>query len=194
MDFQIDTTTDGRTLKVLNVIDEFTREALAVDVLGRLALQLGAPAYVRFDNGPEFVANAVNDWCLFKNTRIEAFNGRLRDELLNAWRFDSLPEARVINEDWRRDYNANRPHTAHGELTPTEFALQWSATHQPQVDWTTSQVPPHDYRRTRHLDIRRSSGILKEVPAPSERYSQRFGEASSAGEGCCAANGHVRTK
>ncbi|MCB0925561.1 MAG: IS3 family transposase [Mycobacterium sp.] len=159
MDFQFDTTADGRTLKLLNVIDEFTRQALAIEVdrtidadgvvavLDRLALQLGAPAYVRFDNGPEFVAHAVNDWCRFnsaaslfidpgspwQNAWIESFNGRLRDELLNAWRFDSLLEARVMIEDWRRDYNANRPHSAHGELTPTEFALQWTATHQPQV-------------------------------------------------------------
>jgi hypothetical protein len=79
MDFQFDTTADGRTLKMLNVIDEFTREALAIEVdraidadgvvavLDRLALQLRAPAYVRFDNGPEFVAHAVNDWCRFNN-------------------------------------------------------------------------------------------------------------------------------
>lgn len=159
MDFQFDTTADGRTLKLLNVIDEFTREALAievdrainadgvVDVLDRLALMHGAPAYVRFDNGPEFVAHAVNDWCRFNDTGalfidpgspwqnawIESFNGRLRDELLNSWRFDSLREARVIIEDWRIDYNANRPHSAHRGLTPTEFALQWTTTHQPQA-------------------------------------------------------------
>ena len=58
---------------------------------------------------------------------------RIRDELLNSWRFDSLLEARVIIEDWRCDYNANRPHTARCQLTPTEFALQWTTTHQPQV-------------------------------------------------------------
>ena len=141
MDFQFDTTADGRTVKMLNVIDEFTREALAikvdraidadgvVDVLDRLALKHGAPHYVRFDNGPEFVAHAVHDWCRFngtgslfidpgspwQNAWIESFNGRLRDELLNSWRFDSLLEARVIIEDWRCDYNANRPHSAHGE-------------------------------------------------------------------------------
>ncbi|MCV7388770.1 IS3 family transposase [Mycolicibacterium porcinum] len=159
MDFQFDTTADGRTLKLLNVIDEFTREALAievdrsinadgvVDVLDRLALMHGPPAYVRFDNGPEFVAHAVNDWCRFngtgslfidpgspwQNAWIESFNGRLRDELLNSWRFDSLREARVIIEDWRIDYNANRPHSAHHGLSPTEFALQWTTTHQPQA-------------------------------------------------------------
>jgi transposase InsO family protein len=116
MDFQFDTTADGRTIKLLNVIDEFTREALAievdrgidadgvVDVLDRLVLHHGAPHYVRFDNGSEFVAHAVHDWCLFnsagslfidpgspwQNAWIESFNGRLRDEVLNSWRFDSL--------------------------------------------------------------------------------------------------------
>ncbi|GJO20759.1 hypothetical protein NJB1507_17270 [Mycobacterium marinum] len=158
MDSQFDTTADGRTLKMLNVIDEFTREALAievdrsidadgvVEVLDGLALMHGAPHYVRFDNGPEFVAHAVSDWCRFnsagslfdpgspwQNAWIESFNGRLRDALLNLRRFNSLLEARVIIEDWRRDYNANRPHPAHGELTPSEFALQWSTTHQPKV-------------------------------------------------------------
>jgi putative transposase len=68
----------------------------------------------------------------WQNAWIESFSDRLRDELLNLWRFDSLREARVIIDDWRCDYNANRPHTAHGELTPTEFALQSSMTHQPQ--------------------------------------------------------------
>ena len=159
MDFQFDTTADGRTVKMLNVIDEFAREALAIDVdrgvdadgvvdiLDRLVLHHGAPHYVRFDTGPEFVAHAVHDCCRFngagslfidsrlsrQNAWIESFNGRLRDELLNSWRFDSLLEARLIIEDWRCDYNANRPHSAHGELTPTEFALQWTATRQLQA-------------------------------------------------------------
>ena len=98
---------------------------------------------------------AVSDWCRFnsagslfidpgspwQNAWIESFNGRLRDELLNSWRFDSLLEARVIIEDWRRDYNANRPHSAHGELTPAEFALQWTTTHQPQAARATG--PPN---------------------------------------------------
>ena len=160
MDFQFDTTADGRQLKFLNIIDEFTREALAIEidrsinadhvarVLDQIALQRGgAPAYVRFDNGPEFVSHAIADWCRFAGTEsifidpgspwqnawIESFNGRLRDELLNSWRFDNLLEARVIVEDWHLDYNANRPHTAHGDLTPTEFHLHWTSTQQPQA-------------------------------------------------------------
>ncbi|ARR77590.1 Integrase, catalytic region [Mycobacterium intracellulare subsp. yongonense] len=102
---------------------------------------LGAPAHhVRFDNGPESMDRAVNDCCRFnstgslfinpaspwQNSWIESFNGRLRGKLLNSWHFASLREAHVIIEDWRGDYNANRPHTADGDLTPTEFALQWT--------------------------------------------------------------------
>ena len=98
------------------------------------------------DNGPELVAHALADWCRFNDTAsvfidpgspwqnawIESFNGRFRDELLNGWQFDSLLEARVIIEGWRIDYNWQRPHTAHGDLTPGEFAAQWTIN-QPQA-------------------------------------------------------------
>ena len=143
LDFQFDTTVDGCTLKMLNVIDEFTRECLAIDVhrtidangvvnvLDRLTTLHGPPVYLRFDNGGEFIAQAVADLYRFnsvntifidpgspwQNAWIESFNGRLRDERLNLWRFDSLLEARVIIEDHRIDYNINGPHTAHGDLT-----------------------------------------------------------------------------
>jgi putative transposase len=160
MDFQFDTTVNGRTLKLLNVIDEFTRECLAIKVdrsidadavvavLDQLAIERGGPpVYVRFDNGPEFVAHAVVDWARFvgtetvfidpgspwQNAWIESFNGRLRDELLNGWQFDSLLEARVLIEAWRIDYNMCRPHTAHGELTPNEFAAKWTTINQPKA-------------------------------------------------------------
>ena len=151
MDFQFDQTSNGRMLKLLNVVDEFTREALATDVersidadgvvrcLERLAAERGAPAYVRFDHGPEFIAYAVADWCRFngtgtvfidpgspwQNAWIESFNGRMRDEHLNGQQFDSLLEAKVLTEDWRIDYNINRPHSAHGWLTPVEFVEAW---------------------------------------------------------------------
>jgi putative transposase len=160
LDFQFDTTADGRTIKLLNVIDEYTREALAIVVersidadhvvatLERLAIERGrAPAFVRFDNGPEFIANAVADWCRFngvgsifidpgspwQNAWVESFNGRLRDELLNSWQFDSLLEAQVIIGDWRIDYNDHRPHSAHGDLTPSEFARAWTTRNQPAL-------------------------------------------------------------
>ena len=152
LDFQFDQTSDGRMLKLLNVLDEFTREALATDTersitaddvvacLDRLAEERGGPpVYVRFDNGPEFIARAVADWCRFngtgtvfidpgspwQNAWVESFNGRLRDELLNIEQFDSLLEAKVLNEDWRIDYNMHRPHSAHGWLTPVEFVEAW---------------------------------------------------------------------
>lgn len=159
LDFQFDTLACGRTIKMLNIIDEFTREALAIEVdhsidadhvveiLDRIALERGGPpAFLRMDNGPELVAYALADWCRFNDTAsvfidpgspwqnawIESFNGRFRDELLNLWQFDSLREARVIIEDWRIDYNWQRPHTAHGDLTPAEFAATWT-TNPPQA-------------------------------------------------------------
>jgi putative transposase len=158
LDFQFDQTADGRQLKLLNVIDEYTRECLAIDAdrsidadgvvrcLERLAAQRGAPAYVRFDHGPEFIAYAVADWCRFNGTAtvfidpgspwqnawIESFNGRLRDEFLNGQLLDTLLEARILVEDWRIDYNLNRPHSAHGGLSPTEFVQAWLNQHQLQ--------------------------------------------------------------
>ena len=94
---------------------------------------------MRFDNGPEFIAAAVADWCRFNTTTtvfiepgspwqnawIESFNGKLRDELLNSELFDNLLEARVVIEDWRIDYNKSRPHSSLGMLTPTEFSDRW---------------------------------------------------------------------
>jgi putative transposase len=115
-----------------------------------LATERGAPAYVRFDHGPEFIAHApefiahaVADWCRFngtgtgtgtvfidpgspwQNAWIESFNGRMRDEHLKGQQFDSLLEAQVLTEVWRVDYNMNRPHSAHGWLTPLEFVEAW---------------------------------------------------------------------
>lgn len=158
-DFQFDQTRDGRQLKMLNIVDEFTREALTtrtdrridaddvVATLDKLAGERGYPAYVRFDHGPEFVAYAVADWCRFNGTGTifidpgspwqngfcESFNGRFRDEHLNGQLFDTLLEAQVLNEDWRIDYNENRPHSSLGWLTPAEFARRWAADHQPSL-------------------------------------------------------------
>jgi len=143
----------------LNVIDEYTRECLAMDVersidadvvvscLECLANERGAPRYVRFDHGPEFIAYAVVDWCRFngtdtvfidpgsqwQNAWIESFNGRVRDEFLNGQQFDSLLEAKVLAADWRIDYNFSRPHSAHGWLTPVEFVEAWLNKQQLQL-------------------------------------------------------------
>jgi putative transposase len=151
LDFQFDQTADGRVLKLLNVVDEFTREALAihvarridadqtVNVLERLANTRGAPAHVRCDNGPELTAHALRDWCRFRragtafiepgspwqNPFVESFNGRVRDELLDVEQFSCLAEAVVVIEDWRQDYNAHRPHSALGNKAPNVFASAW---------------------------------------------------------------------
>jgi putative transposase len=149
LDFQWDQTADGHNLKLLHVVDEFTREALAiechrridadrtVDVLDRLVLERGtAPGFVRCDNGPELTANALRDWCRFtrtgsayidpgspwQNAYVESFGGRVRDELLAVELFSCLQEARVLIEDWRIDYNHHRPHSALGMMAPAVFA------------------------------------------------------------------------
>jgi len=159
LDYQFDQTIDGRILKLLNVVDEHTREALTitvdrridadttVKVLDRLVTERGAvPRLIRMDNGPELTANALRDWCRFtgtgtsyiepgspwQNPYVESFGGRLRDELLAVETFSSLLEARVLVEDWRIEYNTIRPHSALGYLTPTDYAKTWTANH-PQL-------------------------------------------------------------
>lgn len=139
-DFVAERTSDGRAFRMLNIIDEFTRECLVIhvarritayDVLEQLAelfIMRGTPDFIRSDNGPEFVADVVREWLhrlgvdtLFiepgspwENGYIESFNGKLRYELLNGEIFDTVLEARVITERWRRYYNTIRPHSALG--------------------------------------------------------------------------------
>jgi putative transposase len=152
IDYQFDQTTDIKTLKLLNITDEFTKEALAIEVqrsitaddtvtiLERLVARRGrAPTFLRMDNGPELTANALRDWCRFsgsgtayiepgspwENPFIESFNGKLRDELLNVEAFETLLEAQVLAEDFRIEYNTYRPHSSLGQLTPAEFAERW---------------------------------------------------------------------
>ena len=157
IDFQFDQTADGHNLKLLHVVDEFTREALAiecrrridadetVEVLDRLVTERGtAPGFLRCDNGPEMTANAIRDWCRFsragsayiepgspwQNAYVESFGGRVRDELLAVELFSCLTEARVLIEDWRQDYNHHRPHSALGMMSPAQFALGWRTAHE----------------------------------------------------------------
>jgi len=137
-DFLEDRTHDGRKYRMLNVVDEFTRECLAIridrrlkstdviDVLSDLFIMRGVPEHIRSDNGPEFIAKAVQKWIRavgsrtayiapgspWENGYIESFNARLRDELLNGEIFFTLEEARVVIEHWRQHYNAVRPHSA----------------------------------------------------------------------------------
>ena len=146
-DFVFDEAVSGRKLKMLTLIDEYTRECLAVEVdtsitslkvrqiLERICLQRGFPQAIRSDNGSEFIGQAVGDWLkannvepLFiapgkpwQNGKCESFNGKLRDECLSREWFRSLREARVVIETWRRFYNTERPHSSLGYLTPVEF-------------------------------------------------------------------------
>jgi transposase InsO family protein len=149
-DFLVDRTEDGRQLKLLVVIDEFTRECLAAEV-GRtftardvmLTLQYlfavrGAPEHVRSDNGPEFVAKELQRWLQraavntlyiqkaspWENGYVESFNGKLRDELLNRELFLSVPEARYVLDEWRAEYNHRRPHGSLNWQTPAAYAAK----------------------------------------------------------------------
>lgn len=152
IDFQFDETADRRRLKLCNIVDEHTREALAmrvgrsctaddvIEVLDRLVAHRGAPAFIRMDNGPELIAKDLRDWCRlhgmttsyiepgspWENPFVESFNGRARDELLNIEEFGSLTEAQVVIEAWRIKYNTYRPHSSLGGLTPTEYAERWT--------------------------------------------------------------------
>jgi len=147
-DFVFDRTADGLRLKLLTLVDEFSRECLAVhvarsitadEVLGVLASVMqerGAPAYIRSDNGPEFVARKVRQWLQrcsigtlyiapgspWENGDCESLNGKLRDELLACEIFTTLVEARYLVARWRHEYNTLRPHQSLGGLTPAEFA------------------------------------------------------------------------
>jgi putative transposase len=148
MDFMIDALHDGRRLKLLTVIDIFTRESLAVKVAGsikgsdvvsvlkQIAKERGAPQMIRCDNGPEFISKVLDLWAYENkvvidfsrpgkptdNAFIESFNGRLRSECLNYHWFSSLEDAQEKLNLWRREYNEIRPHTSLGYMSPSEFA------------------------------------------------------------------------
>jgi putative transposase len=143
-DFIEDRTHDGRRYRMLNVIDEFTHECLAIridrklngtdiiDVLSDLFILRGVPGHIRSDNGPEFLAKAVQNWIAavgartayiapgspWENGYVESFNARLRDELLDGEIFYTLKEAKIVIESWRRHYNAVRPHASLGYRPP----------------------------------------------------------------------------
>ena len=145
----VDRIASGRAFRILNIIDEYTRECLAmlvarkiknqdvIDILFNLFIFRGIPEYIRSDNGPEFTAKAVREWLnrlgvktLFiergspwENGYIESFNGKLRDELLDREIFTTLEEAKVLIEQWRREYNQIRPHSALRYQPPAPDAI-----------------------------------------------------------------------
>jgi putative transposase len=149
-DFVFDTCANGQQLKCLTIIDEYTRECLAIDVAGgirsrrvievlaQLVTTHGAPAYLRSDNGPEFVSRAILEWLQdagiatalndpgkpWQNGTDESFNGKFRDECLSLEWFRNRIDAKWVIEKWRREYNEVRPHSSLGYLTPAEFKSQ----------------------------------------------------------------------
>ena len=167
-DFVVDRTEDGRQLKLLIVIDEFTRECLAVET-GRtftsreviLTLQYlfavrGAPQHIRSDNGPDFVAKAIQRWlgkaCVhtlyiqkaspWENGYVESFNSRLRDELLARELFLCLDEARFVLDEWRVEYNHRRPHSGINWKTPAAYAANCTDTPVEGYSAATHAEPP----------------------------------------------------
>jgi len=164
-DFVSTRTHDGRPLKLLTVLDEYTRECMAIEVrrsmkahhvleaLADLFATHGAPKHLRSDNGPEFTAKLVRRWLArvgvqtlfiepgspWENGYNESFNGKLRDEFLNGEIFYTLPEAVVLVEQWRRLYNTVRPHSARGGLPPAPEAIKPSPWF---LDMPQLQGPP----------------------------------------------------
>ena len=152
-DFMEDSTVDGRKLRCLTIVDEFTRECLAIKaarsfrsadvirVLAQVFAEYGPPAFIRSDNGPEFIAWALCAWLYrqgvdthhidpgspWQNPYGESFNARFRDECLNLEEFLTVIEAQAIVETWRRKYNTQRPHSSLDDLSPAEFYRRWRA-------------------------------------------------------------------
>lgn len=158
-DFVFDTCANGQQLKCLTVVDEFTKESLAIDVAGairsgrvievlsQLISVHGAPRTLRSDNGPEFVSKALLKWALGQNLGMalidpgkpwqngvaESFNGKFRDECLSMEWFRNRTEAKVVIEEWRRHYNEVRPHSSLGNQTPAAFKRKCVSTTQPEA-------------------------------------------------------------
>jgi putative transposase len=152
MDFMSDSLATGRSFRTLNIVDDYTRECLAIEVdtslpgervarvLDELIKSGRKPEVIVVDNGPEFAGKVLDTWAVrnkvqlrfidpgkpIQNAYIESFNARLRDECLNQHWFVSLEEARRVIEEWREDYNQQRPHGSLGHQTPEEFARKCS--------------------------------------------------------------------
>jgi putative transposase len=153
-DFVFDRTTSGSPLKWLSIVDEYTRECLAlkvargitseevIDTLAELFAIRGVPQHIRSDNGPEFIAQAIQRWMKqveietlyiepgspWENAYAESFHSRFRDELLAVEEFENLAAARTLTVAWKEDYNHRRPHSSLGYVTPVEFAARGAAS------------------------------------------------------------------
>lgn len=160
-DFVEDRTEKGNRIRMLNILDEYTRECLAIrversidskkvkDTLNWLFLTRAVPGHIRSDNGPEFIAKDLKEWLVetgcktiyiepgspWENGYIESFNGKFRDECLNMEIFRNMAEAKTVVEIWRRDYNEFRPHSSLGYMTPAEFSLRHGSSSRPPVSF-----------------------------------------------------------
>jgi putative transposase len=175
-DFVFDRTTSGTTLKWLSIVDEYTRECLmlkvsrsitsedVIDTLAELFAMRGVPGCVRSDNGPEFIATAIECWFAktgvqslyiapgapWENGYAESFHSRLRDEFLNVHEFADLREARTLTNAWQEDYNHRRPHSSLGYQTPASFAAGGGAN---SVRATPSLRRPHPRQSLEPLPV-----------------------------------------
>ena len=181
MDFMLDTLADGRGFRTLNVVDDFTRECVAIEVdrslpglrvvrvLDRLAETIGLPEVLVMDNGPEFNGRALDTWAYargvqlrfirpgkpIENAFVESFNGKFRDECLNEHWFVSVAEARTLIEAWRVDYNTVRPHSGLKGATPEQFAnsdrVRSPAQTPARADWKSTKT--EDPKRPEDLSL-----------------------------------------
>lgn len=150
MDFMHDTLMNGRKFRILNIIDDYNREALRIEpyfsigsnlvikILERLIFERGTPKAIRVDNGPEFISSALSEWCLdrhikllyiqpgkpMQNGYIERFNRSYRADVLDANLFENIHQARYLSEEFQEDYNLYRPHESLGNLSPINYRLQ----------------------------------------------------------------------
>jgi len=179
IDFMSDALTDGRKFRLLNVLDDFNRESLAVEVdtslpslrvlrvLDRIIGERSTPSIIRVDNGPEFISHILQQWCdehkialqyiqpgrPMQNAYIERKNGSMRRELLNTYLFSSLAEVRLMAEEWRIDYNEERPHKALSYLSPVKYAEQkFKALHQSDLYPQTANGNPSKIGMSRLVD------------------------------------------
>ena len=178
-DFLEDRTERGGKLRILTVLDEFTRECLAIrversisskrviDTLEWLFLLHGAPAHVRSDNGPEFIATALREWLSergaktmyitpgspWENPYIESFNGSLRDECLNMDIFANGRHAQDVAEKWRNEYNELRPHSSLNYQTPAEFAAHWRNSSRPTASFRYANAKPRGLDQEHRISL-----------------------------------------
>ena len=168
LDFIFDRTTNGRPLKILSIVDEFTRECIALEVNRRITSDdviavlvdlfaiRGVPEFVRCDNGPEFIASRLRTFLdrvdvgtsyiepgsPWENGFVESFHSRFRDECLACEESTTMTEARTVINQWRMTYNQRRPHSSLGGLTPAEFASQWTTSVPEKTSATLQPSPP----------------------------------------------------